>query len=145
MTVFRRKSTFRSIAAHLLLLWVFALAAGVVHACSLASKSNPPDRATIVAATIDVHRHDRAAHDHGRGADAAGKATCVKFCADAKALSTTPDLGSGDLTQAPLYVLWPMVRTDVQRLSGAKLSARVWWRDMRPPRSIAIQFLRLAL
>ena len=145
MTAFRRTSILRSIAAHLLLLWVFALAAGVVHACTLASKSNPADRATIVAATIDTHRLDYAGHDHGRGADAAGKASCVKFCADAKALSTTPDLGSGDVPQAPLDALWPMVRADVQQLGGITPSARAWWRDVRPRGSIAIRFLRLAL
>lgn len=144
MTMFRRRSTVRSVAAHLLLLWVFALGAGVVHACGLTSKPNGAGQVAGVAAVVDVHRHHHAGHDHEQPADQAGKATCVKFCGDAKAVSMSPDL-SGDVSETALHVLWPMLRFDVRQFVGAMLSDRVRWRDVRRPGSIAIAFVRLAL
>lgn len=140
--MFHHRSSIRRVAVHLLLLWVFALGAGVVHACSLASKVNSDGTVGKIGPTVAVDHHADAEADDGHAMHQAGKATCLKFCDDAKAVSTLPDT-SGD-PAAGLAPLWPVLRPATQP-GVALITAQARALRDRPPLPIAIEYLRLAL
>lgn len=141
--MFHHRSRIRRVAVHLLLLWVFALGAGVVHACSLASKTNSADPVGQVGQTVTVHHHADPGVDDEDAMHQAGKATCLKFCGDAKAASTLPDT-SGDPSASGFAPLWPVLRPSVQ-LGVALIAAHAQRLRDRPLLSVTIEYLRLAL
>ena len=141
--MFHHRSSIRKVAVHLLLLWVFALGAGVVHACCLASKVNSAGTVVQVGPTVAVHHHAGAAADDESAKHQSGKATCLKFCDDAKVVSTLPDT-SGDPSAAGLAPLWPALRPAAQH-GIALITAHARGLRDRPPLPITIEYLRLAL
>jgi hypothetical protein len=78
------RSRLRRLAAHVLVLWVFGLASGIVNACVLGSDSR---HAVHAAAAVAVHVHhagmvmdDMDSHDgHEHPADH-GKPACERLC-----------------------------------------------------------------
>lgn len=141
--MFHHRSSIRKVAVHLLLLWVFALGAGVVHACSLASKVDADGTVGKIDPTVAVDRHADAGADDEGAVHQSGKATCLKFCEDAKAVSTLPD-ASGDPPAAGSAPLWPVLRPDAQPGVALATAHARGLRD-RPPLPIAIQYVRFAL
>jgi hypothetical protein len=86
--VFVQRDSIRRLAAKVLLVWLFALATGVVNACVIAPASPPLPIATVVAAVGGDHGpvvHLPGCHEcEGEGEGEAGgrPAGCAKFCAD---------------------------------------------------------------
>lgn len=87
-----RRLTVRRLAAHVLLVWLFALTSGVVNACVIVPGAHGPVDVAGHAGHPALP-HDAGcghAHDPGDGRDAPPPA-CAKFCAD----------GSSSVTPAP--------------------------------------------
>jgi hypothetical protein len=141
--MFHHRSSIRRVAVHLLLLWVFALGVGVVHACGLASKDASDGTVGKIGPPVAVHHHADVAADGEDAMHQSGKATCLKFCDDAKAVSTLPDT-SGDPSAAGLAPLWPVLRADATP-GVALITAQARGLRDRPPLPISIEYLRLAL
>ncbi|MCW5660044.1 MAG: hypothetical protein KIT60_20270 [Burkholderiaceae bacterium] len=141
--MFHHRSRIRTVAVHLLLLWVFALGAGVVHACGLAPKTHSADPIGQASPAGAAHHHANAGAGDGNAMHLAGKAACLKFCDDAKAVSSVPDT-SGDASAAGVAPLWPVLRPDTQA-GVALITAQARAHRDRPPLPIAIEYLRLAL
>jgi hypothetical protein len=142
--MFHHRSSIRRVAVHLLLLWVFALGAGVVNACSLVSKTNPAGPGGELGPTVAVHHRADAGADDGRAVHhSPGRATCLKFCDDAKAVSTLPDT-SADPSAVESAPLWPVPPPDAQP-EVALITTHARGILDRPPLPIAIEYLRLAL
>ena len=81
-----RRTTIRKLAAYLLVVWFFSLGAGLAHACVLASRVAAADHVPEVSLAAAVNPH--AESGHGSGSGDAGKATCTKFCDEAKAVAS---------------------------------------------------------
>lgn len=139
--MFNRRSSIRRVAVQMLLLWVFALGVGVAHACVVASKPKSNDHGGDVTSATAVHHHAATAADDDKPIEQAGKATCLKFCDDTRAVSTQPDT-SGDLPPTGLAPIW---WADGRPLVAGLIIARAQGLSDRTPLPIAINFLRLAL
>ena len=76
--MFGQRQRLRTIAARVLLVWLFALATGFVNACLVEPAQAAPD--------AHHHAHALAEADHAaadsHGVPDANKASCQKFCAD---------------------------------------------------------------
>jgi len=70
--MFGRRKRLRRVAAHVLLVWLFALTTGIVNACVLAAQTHHGVTA------VTSHQHDAFADAHYGPAHAA-KAICIKF------------------------------------------------------------------
>lgn len=106
--MFGQRRHLRTIAARVLLVWLFALATGFVNACLV----------TPAQAAPDAHHHEHAlpAPDHAaadeHGGPHANKASCQKFCADEASsvpatkhtLDPGPAWGAALLPALPLWV-----------------------------------------
>lgn len=143
-TMFNRRSSIRRVAVQMLLLWVFALGVGVAHACVVASKPKSNDHGGEVISATAGHHHAATAADDDKPIEQAGKATCLKFCDDTRAVSTLPDT-SGDLPPTGLAPIWFVPWADGRPLVAALIVARAQGLRDRTPLPIAINFLRLAL
>lgn len=106
--MFGQRQRLRTIAARVLLVWLFALATGFVNACLVEPVQAAPD-AHHHAHAVPAPDHD-AADPHA--ASAANKASCLKFCADEAssvpatkhALDPGPAWGLALLPALPLWV-----------------------------------------
>lgn len=144
MNSLNNRTRIRQLAGYLLLVWVFALGASVVHACAVASPLTASDHADKITAAVATHHQvESGSHEHAP-TGSIGKATCVKFCADAKAAPSLPE-SSGDLPAAALLQPWPMGRLYDEPLAAALITALAREPSNRRTLPIAIEFLRLAL
>lgn len=146
--MFGRRHRLRFVAAQVLLVWLFALAAGIVNACVL----EPQARQGVAAAVHDSQdalaskrSHDaHATSGYHQGSPKADKVPCAKFCADpsAGAQGVKQEIDpSGTVWLAPLPVR-PLQIEATPRVAGG-FAADPGLR--RPAIAIAIAFLRLTL
>lgn len=149
MKLFSNTCTKRNTAFVVLLVWLFALASGVVNACLLEARqthSNISAAASFEAAQEHAIEpgHMSTVASHNAGSDTF-KAPCLKVC-DEGSRSFLPKLNATvaqiDLGAAPLVaVLWsavaPIVATGLQKTDDLRPSTA------RPP--IRVRYSRLAL
>lgn len=151
--MFGRPQRLRRIAAQVLLMWLFALSAGIANACVLEAQSRR-DAASLVhdidhVAVAAVHGDHPSEHpsEHLQGSPGSpdpGKAPCVKFCdepsAAAQVLKTQVDPPAG----AWLAGVSPSAPAVDAPSDGAAVhvARHAPWRPSVP---IPIAFLRLAL
>lgn len=138
-----RRTNIRRVARLLLLVWIFALGSSMVHACNLtlhgAGHGHHGHASTsAVAHDVDIQSHD---DDSSEGP---GKATCVKFCDDVRAVSSTVEGGS-DLAPPGLPPPGSSMQFHVEPLITELITSRARGTLDRPPLPIAIEYLRLAL
>ncbi len=140
--MFGQRRHLRTIAARLVLVWVFALASGFVNACLV-----EPAPAQTALSDAGAHHHEiapspgaHASADHHH----ASKASCLKFCADeaSSVPATKAALDPGHAwAPAPLPVLSLWVGVDDPGAAVARA-------DLNPPPErvpIPIALLRLTL
>jgi hypothetical protein len=142
--MFTHRSSIRKVAVHLLLLWVLALGAGVVHACNTPSRIQPTDHIGEIVSGMADHHHAAAMADKDQPTDQIGKTTCLKFCDEVKAVSSLPDDG-GDRSTTGSAPLWLVLRADLRPLGVALITACAQWQLDRPLLPAAVEYLRLAL
>lgn len=137
------RANLRKVAGLLLLVWMFALGSSMAHACGLvsygAAHGHHGQGAAIAAdhhAGIQFHEDDQS--------EEPGKASCVKFCADGKAVSSAPGVG-GDVSTPGLPASIPSVRIHGEPLVVELIAARTRAPVDRSALPIAIEYLRLAL
>lgn len=148
--IFGQRQRLRRFASGMLLVWLFALSAGVVNACVVAPELRKQE--TVAAAP---HQHGAAtAHHHETSAGAAepehqtpavGEAACTRFCDEPAASAPVFKQPVGDQVQ----VLW-MPATASQASAGRTsvpgshaFDARPW--PPGPTVPVRIAFLRQAL
>lgn len=94
----------RKLATYMLLVWVFALGAGVANACGVASSVAVSHHGGETASTS--HMHAVVAEPHGHDdSQQLGKATCARFCDDNKVL--TKSKAASDPSPALLVTSFP--------------------------------------
>lgn len=141
-----------------LVVWLFALTAGVVHACMLAP-AGPTERAAglvwhaenaahelaagAATGTRDGSRHDQAesVFTHGHAEDS-GKVSCLKFCDDESSAIAKVKLVFVDPGSSLLTVHEPWNAVAATGSAGFRPS-RQWPGSRGPP--LVIRFLRLTL
>lgn len=140
----------RRAAAQVLLVWLFALGAGIVNACVLEPESSQGGAFVAhvghdQAKAHDSHLgHDQAVHEHQSSHDS--KSPCIKFCDEAS-------VGGQPVNQQvdPFSTVWPgpipmpsdsIVVQYTPTLVGPMAIDSIRWRPAIP---IAITFLRLTL
>lgn len=143
-----RRKQIRRIAAHMLLVWLFALGVGIVNACVL----GPELVRSVTSAALDAHGAGAAHESHGGHASGThghpsphdGTAPCAKFC-DQLSVGAQADRQQLD----PFNAAWlgPIPSGSIAIGAAALvLSAQsidpIRWRPAIP---IAIAFLRLTL
>lgn len=82
--MFGQRKRLRHVAVHMLLVWVFALASGIVNACIVAPDLRHAEMAPSVSVdpVMAMHGHVGAAMAHHDPGPTVNKAPCAKFCAD---------------------------------------------------------------
>ena len=121
-----------------------ALGHDLAHACGLASRVAASDHVLELSSAAAAHPHaESGPHGHGPSGDA-GKATCVKFCDEAKAVASLLQPGDDPLATA-LPASSAMLRVRDEPLAAASTNARVRWQTDRPQLPVSIAYLRLAL
>lgn len=141
-----------------LVVWLFALTAGVVHACMLAP-AGPAERAArsvwhaesaahelaagAATGTLDGSRHDQAesVFPHGPAEDS-GKLSCLKFCDDESSAIAEVKLVFVDPGSSLLCAHEPWNAVAATGSAGFRPS-RQWPGSHGPP--LVIRFLRLTL
>lgn len=146
MPMFQQRFSVRRVAAWLLFAWVLALGAGVAQACGLGLRAGADLHDQTGAAMFTPH-HDEAEalHDPDGGQPSPAKASCVKFCGDAKAVTKLDKSVDNGAVAAPPAALWPTPKARSAAAAGGQDLARAQARSDRPPLPAAIEFLRLAL
>lgn len=122
--MFGRRQRLRMLAAHMLLVWLFALGTGVVHAC-LSEVTAPPPAAAAHdhhAMGGTVHEHDGPATPH-HPSPATDHTACLKFCQD-KAAGVPADRLSFDAGAPLVLALLPIPSMAVQAQDPHPLPAR---------------------
>lgn len=144
LPMLRHRTTIRKLAGYLLIAWLFSFGAGVVHACGLSFRVAASDHVLDLssAAAVDSHA-ESGPHGHGH-ADDVGKATCVKFCDQAKAVANSLQPADDHLATA-LHASSAMLRVRDEPLVVASTNARARWQTVRPRVPIPIAYLRLTL
>lgn len=140
----RHRTTIRKLAGYLRVAWLFSFGAGVVHACGLISRVAASDHVLDLssAAAVDSHAESRPhGHEHS---DDVGKATCVKFCDQAKAVANPLQPTDNHLATA-LPASSATLRVRAEPLIVASTNARARWQAVRPRVPIPIAYLRLTL
>lgn len=142
-----RERRLRQLAAHVLLAWLFALAAGIVNACALGPE---PHQGTELAghdqhaASSSIGPHSAPAGAHGDHSPDSDKTPCAKFCDE-------PAAGTQSFKQQtdPLTTVWlvtgpqnPPTVAATPRVGNTSAAALKAW---PPPIPISIAFLRLTL
>lgn len=143
MRMFGHRRSRHRLAASLLLLWCFALAAGVVNACVLEPGLRDARAGALrVHGESAAHGHEAGALGHAHGVPAADKLPCAKFCDDASA--SVPPLKQPDLLAA--LALAPPPRASLAVAFVPVWAARQVERPCVQARvPIPIAFLRLTL
>jgi hypothetical protein len=142
------RSRLRRLAAHVLVLWVFGLASGIVNACVLGSDT----RHAVHAAAVAVHVHhagmvmdDMDSHDGHEPAADHGKPACERLC-DAPVAARTADnelasaLAGFWLAPAPLPTIALRALEPADRAAPPAAALR-----LRQAVPVPIAFLRLTL
>lgn len=146
--MFGPRKRIRHVAAHVLLVWLFALGVGIVNACVL----EPDLRHGLAASAPDGHGHavpldsheGHVAGVHDHSAPQGGKLPCVKFCDE-------PSFGAQTVKQQidPFSSVSPgpvpsgsMVVEQVPVAVRPQATDPTRWRPAIP---ISIAFLRLTL
>ena len=132
-----------------LLMWLFALASGVVNACVLsipertAEGSSPPvhsEAATHARPSEGVGAHG--ADDRETGSGSSGKVTCLKFCDDESSAITKSASSGADMVVA-------LVDARIERRLAVPAAQTDSGSSLEPPRAqgptLVIRFLRLTL
>jgi len=132
--MFGQRKRLSRLAAHVLLVWLFALTMGIVNACVLEPETH--HGAAAVTHHASAHTHHGSAH--------ADKAICIKFCDE-------PSMGAQILKQQfdPFDGTWlvpapaglPVISTTVHVADAFHAAHELW----RPAIPIPIAFLRLTL
>jgi len=145
----------RRIAVAMLVVWVLALAAGVINACALAP-GWPIDRSVLQVGIVvhDVHadaltsaalesHHEQAeaVGHHGHGQDS-GKGSCLKFCDDESSAIVKVQLPVVDLSATLLTATEPW--NAVIAAGGAGFQQSLERPGSHGP-TLVIRFLRLTL
>jgi hypothetical protein len=137
--MFGSRQRLRTIAGHMLLVWVLALLSTVVNACVVL----PPGQAVSDAAgAVAHHCHEAAAPD--TNLPPAAKSACAKFCdEDASSAPSSQRLASdaGSLGLA----LWPTLALAVQAALEPLRVTGTGPGGLPPAVPVTIAFLRLTL
>lgn len=82
--MFSQRKYLRTLAAYMLLVWVFALSAGIVNACVVEPELRHASAAAAHEPAAPAHQHGHAvgATEHQHQAPNADQPPCAKFCAD---------------------------------------------------------------
>jgi hypothetical protein len=137
--MFGQRKRLRRLAGQMLLVWLFALGAGIVNACVL--EPEPHDH---VVRAASPHDQGHGAHGHRHPASSAAVPACVKFCTDGStgpAVVKLPVKLPNVTALAPPLALAPAVQAalgpaGIVHAGYAQLPARI---------PISIAYLRLAL
>ena len=133
----------RKVAGLLLLVWTFALGSSMAHACGLtAHDASHGHHGKAAAIAADHHADTQGQEDDS--SEGPATATCVKFCDDAKAVSSS-SVGIGDVLTLGLLPLEHSMPIYGDPLVAELITARTRGSVDRPPLPIAIEYLRLAL
>jgi len=145
--MFGQRKRLRALAARMLLVWLFALTAGIVNACVV-----EPGSGHAMPSMAGEHHHSGMSPDQGdahgqahhQRAPGLDKGSCLKFCSDeaSSVVSTQQPLDPGlvlGLGVLPAPVLW--ADRDGDGIRSARADARP------PPERVPIQiaFVRLTL
>jgi len=148
LIVFIQHSFIRRLAAKALLVWLFALATGLVNACVIAPSTHAS--VGLGAASVSSNGHDQDLHLPGcpncdeEGSSADHPAGCAKFCADES--SSVPAAKSVFDAQSSLAVA--LVPTMALEVAAQVRTAAAPGDDvgLPPPRlPVQIAYLRLTL
>ena len=140
-TMFRHRQQLRLWAARVLLVWVFAMGAGVANACLSMVVTEPVRLPTAHGSQAADSHHGGGEAPHG----ATDAANCVDFCDKASVSIPTQKPASDDVQAYPLICVVAATALPAPVLEPA--NASVPRRDgvRAPPIPISIAFLRLAL
>lgn len=138
-----------------LMVWVLAIAAGVVNACAL-TPSSTAERATLHVGTVvhdahadapssaaidSHHEQSETVGHHGHGQDS-GKVSCLKFCDDESSAIATVKLPVVDLSATLLTAAVPW--SAIVATCGAGFRHLLERPESQGP-PLVIRFLRLTL
>ncbi|MFZ1607023.1 MAG: hypothetical protein WAT63_07090 [Rhodoferax sp.] len=139
--MFRHRQQLRLWAARVLLVWVFAMGAGVANACLSMVVTEPARLPTAHGSQAADSHHGGGEAPHG----ATDAANCVDFCDKASVSIPTQKPASDDVQAHPLICVVAATALPAPVLEPA--TASVPRRDgvRAPPIPISIAFLRLAL
>jgi hypothetical protein len=137
--MFGQRQRLRTLASHMLLVWVLALLSTVVNACVVP----PAAQATAGAVAHDCHE---AAVPQGTEAPAT-KSVCAKFCdEDASSAPSLQRLACGATDVCCLGpALWPTLALAAQAALEPQHGAAVGQGHLPAPVPVSIAFLRLTL
>lgn len=140
--ILRRTTSTRQLAALMLFVWLFALAAGIVNACALGQA--PGRHANLALSEPAEHGHEHAGADDSAPVPAPA---CLKFCDDERSTLNLPvkDPGSAADLLSPPQQLQPtlLAWTSGEGLAPLAPLAQPPYRETGPP--IPIRFLRLTI
>lgn len=140
----RHRITIRKFAGYLLAAWLFSFGAGVVHACGLTSRVAASDHVLDLSSDAGVDSHAESGPHGHEHSDDVGKATCVKFSDQAKAVASPLQPADHHLATAPPASSTMLCARD-EPLIVASNNDRVRWQSVRPRVPIPIAYLRLTL
>lgn len=141
MSLRTSRRSLRHLAAQVLLLWLFALASGIVNACVVGLDGGlASHQAGHGHGAMAGHDHDAAAAAPVDGVDAL--APCVKFCDDES--SSIPAVQAQIVPAPGAWITPPATDALAPVVADARSAARVPHADPAPDRvPIPIAFLRL--